>query len=682
MANFGSTDGLQPTRFQPTAKASGLPFPLPSWWQWLLIAIVLGVAIVAWFLLTATAVRFTTNADDPQIEISGGIAVPSGPSLLMRPGTFRVQLTADGYEPFTQRITVLNQADQEVVLELTALPGRVTVTGTPEGAQIMRDGEILGTAPLTLELPAGSVRLDVQADRYQKSVIDDEIIGHSVEQTLSFDLQPNWAEVTLRTTPSGAEVFIDDEPSDFTTPGPIQVLAGDRKISVKAPGYELWTDLLRVEAGQKIEFEPLELNLIGGTLYIETQPTGANIQVNHSYVGTSPLSVDLRPHRNHFIEASLFGYQTTGKELRLATGQAMRMVFVLPEVLGELAITTDPEGAEIWVNGELAGESNTVLSLHATDHDIELRKAGHASFTKSLTVQSEFRQELKVKLLTDDEARLAALEQARTTSEGQAMILLKPTPITMGASRRQPGRRSNEVFQTVDLNRLTYVSKNEVTNAEFRRFASGHDSGEFENMSLNKDEQPVVNVSWREAAQYCNWLSEKEDFEPFYILRTGDPPQFNPNSLGYRLPTEAEWAWAARTTVASAELLHFPWGENLPPPEYHGNYADRAAQHVIGRIIFNFNDNYTVSAPVETFDRNYHGLHDMGGNVSEWTHNFYEIPSVNATVPNLGPTEGEYHVIRGSSWMHGTITELRLSFRDYGIDGRPDVGFRLARYAE
>ncbi len=48
----------------------------------------------------------------------------------------------------------------------------------------------------------------------------------------------------------------------------------------------------------------------------------------------------------------------------------------------------------------------------------------------------------------------------------------------------------------------------------------------------------------------------------------------------------------------------------------------------------------------------------------------------------LGPDTGDYHVIRGSSWMNGTITELRLTFRDYGTDGRPDLGFRIARFAE
>ncbi|MCY4058892.1 MAG: SUMF1/EgtB/PvdO family nonheme iron enzyme, partial [Gammaproteobacteria bacterium] len=150
---------------------------------------------------------------------------------------------------------------------------------------------------------------------------------------------------------------------------------------------------------------------------------------------------------------------------------------------------------------------------------------------------------------------------------------------------------------------------------------------------------------------------------------------------GYRLPTEAEWAWSARH-VGAAKLLRFPWGDQLPPPDKHGNYADQSAAHTVGRIIFGYNDNYIASAPVGTFPPNNKGVYDLGGNVAEWVHDFYEIPDGSSVVDPLGPRQGDYHVIRGASWMHGTVSDLRLSGRDYGIDGRPDVGFRIARFAE
>ncbi|MCX7063559.1 MAG: SUMF1/EgtB/PvdO family nonheme iron enzyme, partial [Proteobacteria bacterium] len=107
-----------------------------------------------------------------------------------------------------------------------------------------------------------------------------------------------------------------------------------------------------------------------------------------------------------------------------------------------------------------------------------------------------------------------------------------------------------------------------------------------------------------------------------------------------------------------------------------------AAANLVGRVIFGYNDNQIVSAPVATFAADARGLFDLGGNVAEWSNDFYEIGSEQAQRDPLGPTSGEYHVIRGSSWMNGTITDLRLTFRDYGTDARPDLGFRIARFVE
>ncbi len=70
--------------------------------------------------------------------------------------------------------------------------------------------------------------------------------------------------------------------------------------------------------------------------------------------------------------------------------------------------------------------------------------------------------------------------------------------------------------------------------------------------------------------------------------------RINPTAKGYRLPTEAEWAWSARMPDGATKALRFPWGDNMPPPDRQGNYADMAAAHLVGRIIFGYNDNYIV----------------------------------------------------------------------------------------
>jgi formylglycine-generating enzyme required for sulfatase activity len=194
----------------------------------------------------------------------------------------------------------------------------------------------------------------------------------------------------------------------------------------------------------------------------------------------------------------------------------------------------------------------------------------------------------------------------------------------------------------------------------------------------------VVNVSWEDAVQYCNWLSAQESRPAAYEMRGGKLVAVHPPTSGYRLPTEAEWARAARYPDG-ANGLKYPWGDSLPVAPNSGNYADVSAKGIVPVILSNYNDSFPVTAPVDSFGPNPLGLFNLGGNVAEWIHDYYTIySSTNADVARdpLGPGEGKYHVIRGSSWMHGTVTELRLSYRDYGDKPRTDVGFRIARYPE
>jgi formylglycine-generating enzyme required for sulfatase activity len=155
-----------------------------------------------------------------------------------------------------------------------------------------------------------------------------------------------------------------------------------------------------------------------------------------------------------------------------------------------------------------------------------------------------------------------------------------------------------------------------------------------------------------------------------------------PGAAGYRLPSEAEWEWAAR--FQSGAMVRYTWGDALPPPAKSGNFADQSAVGLVAQVLEKYQDGYSVSSPVGSFSPNGKGLWDMDGNVAEWVHDWYDVPleRVTAMTDPQGPANGEHHVIRGASWAHGTVTQLRLSFRDYGTEGRDDVGFRIARYLE
>jgi len=149
------------------------------------------------------------------------------------------------------------------------------------------------------------------------------------------------------------------------------------------------------------------------------------------------------------------------------------------------------------------------------------------------------------------------------------------------------------------------------------------------------------------------------------------------------LPTEAEWEYCARFTKTQGSLK-YPWGNQFPPTLPSGNYADMSAKNLLPAYIENYNDGYPVTAPVAKFKANDLGIYDLGGNVAEWCHDFYTIYTYNtneADIDPSGPLEGKHHVIKGASWKYASMSKLRLAYRDYSDAKRPDLGFRICRYA-
>jgi formylglycine-generating enzyme required for sulfatase activity len=372
------------------------------------------------------------------------------------------------------------------------------------------------------------------------------------------------------------------------------------------------------------------------------------------------------------------------QQLSVEADSGRRLALTLVAQIGVIDVASDPAGAEIWVDGVNVGTTPQQLSLTVLPHALEVRRTGFATQARQVTPRPGFPQAWDVDLEELDALTGSGYPRVIRTGLGQELRLILPGEFTMGSSRREQGRRTNEVLRPVQISRAYYLGTTEVTNAQFRAFDADHDSGDFSGMGLNEDEQPAVQITWAQAAQYLNWLSIRDRLQPVYEENNGTWAPVRPLRNGYRLPTEAEWAWAARFAEQTQPLV-FPWGAVLPPPDRFGNFADVSAAELLPTTLVTYNDGFQVAAPVASFQANDVGIFDIGGNVAEWIQDYYEIghsAAETVAVDPLGPENGRFHIVRGSSWRSATVTDLRLAARNYSDERREDVGFRIARNLE
>jgi formylglycine-generating enzyme required for sulfatase activity len=195
------------------------------------------------------------------------------------------------------------------------------------------------------------------------------------------------------------------------------------------------------------------------------------------------------------------------------------------------------------------------------------------------------------------------------------------------------------------------LGRTEVTNAQFRQFRPDHRSGLYDGQSLDGDDQPAVNVSWSDAVAYAEWLSGK----------TGSR---------FRLPTEAEWEYAARAGTRTARF----WGTSDEDAIRYANLKDRSGAPHPG-------DGYAATAPTGRFAANPFGLHDMLGNASEWVIDTYVAGAdrYGAVRRNPRVTEPSPLRVRRGGSFDDPLRIVRASARDfYAADfAVPQTGFRL-----
>lgn len=259
-------------------------------------------------------------------------------------------------------------------------------------------------------------------------------------------------------------------------------------------------------------------------------------------------------------------------------------------------------------------------------------------------------------------------------------VQIHPGAFFMGTTS-ETGRWEDEGPQhTVAFTRSIEMQTHEVTQHEWEY---AFDSQPSKDTSCGKD-CPVESVTWYEALQYANWLSQSQDLESCYELsgcdescigcgQTCTDVQFaGLDCLGYRLPTEAEWEYAARAGTHTAFYSGQASNENTT-----SECAFDESLEGIGWYCSNSQDGIK---PVAALTPNAWGLFDMSGNVQEWVWDRYGDYSSRALTDPLGPSEGTKRVARGGAWNY-TSAACRAAFREPQEPTLENeaTGFRLVR---
>lgn len=409
------------------------------------------------------------------------------------------------------------------------------------------------------------------------------------------------APVTLTTLPANARVTLDGELLG-TTPLTQGVASGRHVVDLELAGYRTRRLVLVVAPGEPLAPPPVLLEPAQGVLALSSEPPGASVTVDGVFRGETPLELALAPGGEHDVRLLLAGHEAAERRVVVAAEERRSLVVPLDPLYGEVEITGSPAGAEVLVDGEPAGRLGDTLRLTAVPHAIEVRARGRLPFRATVTPQPGVARALTVILESPEEAAAAATPPVVEGAEEHRLVLLPRGRFRMGAPRREPGRSSNEVEREVEITRPYYLAETVVTNRQFREFRPDHRSGSVGAVNLEIDHHPVVRVSWQDAAAYCNWLSERQGLPPAYVRRGSELVPGPAPQLGYRLPTEAEWAWAARYRGGAVrEGLRYPWGDELPPPSGAGNFADAAGRAAVGAALPGYADGFAGTAPADAF---------------------------------------------------------------------------------
>ena len=450
--------------------------------------------------------------------------------------------------------------------------------------------------------------------------------------------------------PKDAKVTVDGVLQESSSDGEYSAMLpyGTHTYKVEAGGYISKSGSFSVSSG---EMAPINVSLVSALATVSvTCPTSAvSLYVDKKSVGNVPWSGSLKEGM-HLIEVKKNGYCSQQKTIQLSQQQKLDVVFgELVAILGNLSVNYKPFGADVYVDGKKLGQSPRVFNgLLVGNHQVEVRKDGYATDKKSIMISEGQTASISGILASSTTSSSNGYASSSSvSSDGNEisipvkngitidMVKVEAGTFMMGATSemQNPWDDEKPVHQ-VTLTNDYYMGKYEVTQALWQAVMGSNPS------KFKGDDLPVEKVSWNDCQEFISKLNGL----------TGKM---------FRLPSEAEWEYAARGGKKSRGFQYSGSSNISDVAWYDGNSGSKT--HLVG-----------------TKQANELGLYDMCGNVLEWCQDWYGSYVSSSQTNPTGAVSGSYRVYRGGSWYRNA-RYCRSSFRN-GVapDFRGiDLGLRL-----
>lgn len=639
----------------------------------LLAAVVFGIAALGGIPLAififGTTFEYSVGPQDIAEEITAekrtGTAFGFLNRFIIYSDEAKYEFSHPGYR--NELVTFSTETSQRRFhIELRPLPGYLTIAVTDEFPIIARINGIEQPTLRSIELTQGSYVVSISREDLELTTATVDIEGYGVEQQIEFDLSAFRATLRVQTIPSTATINLDDETIGI---GRYEggVAAGAFQLEVLQHGYESKTVDLQIDSQKDYDLGTIKLIPKPIAVNVQSNPSSASILLDGNYVGEADVSFTVSPTRSYEMVVRKPGYREHREILtpQIATNIQRKIDFEQKTV--RVSIQIEPAG-DVFVNGIRIDAAPHTVDLYPGD-TVEARQSGYASQSETVDPKAGEVQQFHFKLREPLDHAFHTAPQIARVAGNLELIRFPQLKFVKKTDLSQPNT------MTVELTRPFYLGATEVTVEAYKLYSPSTKGG--------SPKQPITDLTWHNAALFCNWLSKQQGLKPFYLFnRNGFVASYDRTSLGFRLPTEAEWEAGIGFDWENNRVYEpYEWGAQANVPLAFANLAGSEMEVQRLTSLENFEDNHKELAPVKSYRSNFNGLYDMSGNAAEWVHDHYEITRVYDGGPDyMGPRTGFAHTIKGASFRTTSLAELAINFRTFSANQKPEVGFRVARW--